>query len=75
MTRHGLHSFSMNLRRCEGSLLSKIFPFAGSCLMGYAIGLALKKVLKLMSIIVGFLAQALGPMAPAAIASLSLPAG
>jgi uncharacterized membrane protein (Fun14 family) len=36
--------------------LSNIIPFAGSGLVGYAIGFALKKILKLMLIIVGFLA-------------------
>ena len=38
------------------SLLSNIIPFAGSGLLGYAMGFALKKVLKWMLIIVGFLA-------------------
>jgi uncharacterized membrane protein (Fun14 family) len=33
-----------------------IIPFAGSGLVGYAIGFALKKILKLMLIIIGFLA-------------------
>ena len=37
-------------------LLSNIIPFAGSGLVGYAIGFALKKILKLILIIVGFLA-------------------
>jgi uncharacterized membrane protein (Fun14 family) len=37
-------------------LLSNIFPFAGSGLVGYAIGFALKKILKWILIIVGFLA-------------------
>jgi uncharacterized membrane protein (Fun14 family) len=37
-------------------LLSNIIPFAGSGLEGYAIGFALKKILKWMLIIVGFLA-------------------
>jgi uncharacterized membrane protein (Fun14 family) len=36
-------------------LLSSIIPFAGSGLLGYAMGFALKKVLKWMLIIVGFL--------------------
>jgi uncharacterized membrane protein (Fun14 family) len=36
-------------------LLSNIVPFAGSGLLGYAMGFALKKVLKWMLIIVGFL--------------------
>jgi uncharacterized membrane protein (Fun14 family) len=36
-------------------LLSNIIPFAGSGLVGYVIGFALKKILKLMLIIVGFL--------------------
>ena len=38
------------------TLLSSIIPFAGSGLLGYAMGFALKKVLKWMLIIVGFLA-------------------
>ena len=38
------------------ALLSNIIPFAGSGLLGYAMGLALKKILKWMLIIVGFLA-------------------
>jgi uncharacterized membrane protein (Fun14 family) len=38
------------------ALLSNIIPFAGSGLVGYAIGFALKKILKWMLIIVGFLA-------------------
>ena len=37
-------------------LLSNIIPFAGSGLLGYAMGFALKKVLKWMLIVVGFLA-------------------
>ena len=37
-------------------LLSSIIPFAGSGLLGYAMGFALKKVLKWMLIIGGFLA-------------------
>jgi uncharacterized membrane protein (Fun14 family) len=37
-------------------LLSNIIPFAGSGLVGYAIGFALKKILKWMLIIVAFLA-------------------
>jgi uncharacterized membrane protein (Fun14 family) len=36
-------------------LLSNVIPFAGSGLVGYAIGFALKKILKWMLIIVGFL--------------------
>ena len=38
------------------ALLSNIIPFAGSGLAGYAIGFALKKILKWILIIVGFLA-------------------
>jgi uncharacterized membrane protein (Fun14 family) len=38
------------------ALLSNIIPFAGSGLLGYAMGFALKKVLKWVLIIVGFLA-------------------
>ncbi len=37
-------------------LLSNLIPFAGSSLVGYARGFALKKILKWMLIIVGFLA-------------------
>ena len=37
-------------------LLSSIIPFASSGLVGYAMGFAVKKVLKWMLIIVGFLA-------------------
>ena len=37
-------------------LISNIIPFAGSGLVGYAIGFALKKILKWMLIILGFLA-------------------
>ena len=36
-------------------LLSNLIPFAGSGLVGYAIGFALKKILKWILIIVGFL--------------------
>jgi uncharacterized membrane protein (Fun14 family) len=38
------------------ALLSSIIPFAGSGLVGYVMGFALKKVLKWMLIIIGFLA-------------------
>ncbi|MGB6527897.1 MAG: FUN14 domain-containing protein [Candidatus Nitrosopolaris sp.] len=38
------------------TLLSNVIPFAGSGLFGYAMGFALKKILKWMLIIVGFLA-------------------
>jgi uncharacterized membrane protein (Fun14 family) len=38
------------------ALLSNIVPFAGSGAVGYALGFALKKVLKWMFVIVGFLA-------------------
>ena len=38
------------------SLLSNIIPFAGSGLIGYAMGFALKKILKWMLIVVGFVA-------------------
>ncbi|MGC2682978.1 MAG: FUN14 domain-containing protein [Candidatus Nitrosopolaris sp.] len=37
-------------------LLSSIIPFAGGGLLGYAMGFALKKILKWMLIIIGFLA-------------------
>ncbi|MGA9153125.1 MAG: FUN14 domain-containing protein [Candidatus Nitrosopolaris sp.] len=36
-------------------LLSSIIPFAGSGLLGYAMGSALKKILRWMLIIIGFL--------------------
>jgi uncharacterized membrane protein (Fun14 family) len=39
----------------SGPLLSSIIPFAGSGLLGYAMGFALKKILKWMLIIVGLL--------------------
>jgi uncharacterized membrane protein (Fun14 family) len=38
------------------ALFSNIIPFAGSGLLGYAMGFALKKVLKWILIIIGFLA-------------------
>jgi uncharacterized membrane protein (Fun14 family) len=37
-------------------LLSSIIPFVGSGLVGYAMGFALKRILKWMLIVVGFLA-------------------
>ncbi len=37
------------------ALLSNIIPFAGSGLLGYAMGFALKKILKWMLIVIGFL--------------------
>jgi len=37
-------------------LLSNIIPFVGSGLVGYAMGFALKKILKSMLILIGFLA-------------------
>jgi uncharacterized membrane protein (Fun14 family) len=37
-------------------VLSTIIPFAGSGLLGYAMGFTLKKKLKWMLIIIGFLA-------------------
>ena len=37
------------------ALLSNIIPFAGGGVLGYAIGFALKKILKWILIIVGFL--------------------
>ena len=37
-------------------LLSNLIPFAGSGLLGYAMGFALKKIMKWMLIIIGFLA-------------------
>ena len=59
-----MHSFILDLpqntkvRRKTSSevLLSNIIPFAGSGLVGYAIAFALKKILKWILIIVGFLA-------------------
>ncbi|MFZ0513483.1 MAG: FUN14 domain-containing protein [Candidatus Nitrosopolaris sp.] len=38
------------------ALLSNVIPFAGSGVIGYAMGFALKKVLKWLLIIIGFLA-------------------
>jgi uncharacterized membrane protein (Fun14 family) len=38
------------------TLLSTVMPFAGSMGLGYAMGFALKKILKWVLIIVGFLA-------------------
>jgi uncharacterized membrane protein (Fun14 family) len=38
------------------ALLSSVIPFAGSGLLGYAMGFALKKILKWMLIIIGFVA-------------------
>jgi uncharacterized membrane protein (Fun14 family) len=38
------------------ALFSSVIPFAGSGLLGYAMGFALKKILKWMLIIIGFLA-------------------
>jgi uncharacterized membrane protein (Fun14 family) len=61
-----LRSFILNLYRnirSKGNnlssevFLSNIIPFAGSGLVGYTIGFALKKILKWMLIIVGFLAR------------------
>jgi uncharacterized membrane protein (Fun14 family) len=61
-----LHSFipniSQNILRSEEKqmssepLLSSIIPFAGSGLLGYAMAFALRKILKWMLIIIGFLA-------------------
>jgi uncharacterized membrane protein (Fun14 family) len=53
-----LHSFIPNI--CQNVLrsekqLSNVIPFAGSGLLGYAMGFALKKILKWMLIIVGSL--------------------
>jgi uncharacterized membrane protein (Fun14 family) len=38
------------------ALLSSVIPFAGSGLLGYAMGFTLKKILRWMLIIIGFLA-------------------
>ena len=60
-----MHSFipniSQNILRSERklsseALLSNIIPFAGSGLLGYAMGFAMKKILKWTLLIVGFLA-------------------
>jgi len=40
----------------SSALLYNIIPFAGSGLLGYAMGFALKKILKWMLIVVGFIA-------------------
>jgi uncharacterized membrane protein (Fun14 family) len=37
-------------------LFSNVIPFAGSGLLGYAMGFALKKIFKWMLIVIGFLA-------------------
>ena len=55
-----MRSFILNSSQNKGTkenevLISNIIPFAGSGLIGYAIGFALKKILKWMLIIVGFL--------------------
>jgi uncharacterized membrane protein (Fun14 family) len=60
--RSSIPNIPQNILSSEGKqmsseqLLSNIIPFAGSGLLGYAMGFALKKVLKWMLIIVGFLA-------------------
>jgi uncharacterized membrane protein (Fun14 family) len=60
-----LHSFIPNLyqnilrseeKMSSEALLSNIVPFAGSGLLGYAMGFALKKILKWLLIIIGFIA-------------------
>jgi uncharacterized membrane protein (Fun14 family) len=60
-----LHSFTQNIfqnilrnekKMSSEPLLSSIIPFAGGGLLGYAMGFALKKILKWMLIIIGFLA-------------------
>jgi uncharacterized membrane protein (Fun14 family) len=56
-----IRNISQNILRSEKQmssevLLSNVIPFAGSGLLGYAIGFALKKILKWMLIIIGFLA-------------------
>jgi uncharacterized membrane protein (Fun14 family) len=60
-----LHSFililSQNILRSEEkmsneALASDFLPFAGSGLLGYTMGFALKKIFKWMLIIIGFLA-------------------
>jgi uncharacterized membrane protein (Fun14 family) len=57
-------NISQNMLRSEQqmsseALLSNIIPFAGSGLLGYAMGFALKKILKWMLIVVGFIAVTL----------------
>jgi uncharacterized membrane protein (Fun14 family) len=44
------------LQMSNEALLSNIIPFAGSGLLGYAMGFALKKILKWMLIVIGFIA-------------------
>ena len=60
-----MHSFTQNIfqnilrnekKMSSEPLLSSIIPFAGGGLLGYAMGFALKKILKWMLIIIGFLA-------------------
>jgi uncharacterized membrane protein (Fun14 family) len=62
-----LHSYILNISQnilgsekklSSEALLSNIIPFASSGLLGYAMGFALKKILKWVLIIVGFLAGA-----------------
>jgi uncharacterized membrane protein (Fun14 family) len=53
---HRLLLRSKSKKMSSELLLSGIIPFAGSGLVGYIIGFALKKILKWMLIIVGFLA-------------------
>jgi len=52
---HSAQNTEVRRKMSSEVLLSNIIPFAGSGLVGYAIGFALKKILKLMLIIVGFL--------------------
>jgi uncharacterized membrane protein (Fun14 family) len=59
--RFYIPNISQNMLRNEQqmsseALLSDIIPFAGSGLLGYAMGFAFKKILKWMIIIVGFIA-------------------
>jgi uncharacterized membrane protein (Fun14 family) len=59
--RSFIQNISQNILRSEKQmssepLLSSIIPFAGSGLVGYAMGFALKKILKWMLIIIGFIA-------------------
>jgi uncharacterized membrane protein (Fun14 family) len=60
-----LHSFVRNTSQnvlskgknlSSEPLLSSVIPLAGSGLLGYAMGFALKKILKWMLIVIGFLA-------------------
>jgi uncharacterized membrane protein (Fun14 family) len=47
--------FRSEQKMSSEALLSRVIPFAGSGLLGYAMGFALKKILKWVLIVVGFI--------------------